>query len=50
MDEDELVKSSNKYDLEYTIQESQNNQVSKVADFTPNMRMQCAPTVDPALN
>ena len=50
MDKDEPVKSSNKYDLEYAIQEGQNNQVSKVADFSPNMRIQGIPTADSTLN
>ena len=50
MDKDEPVKSSNKFSLEYVIQEGQNNQVSKVADFPPNTRMQDVPTADSTLN
>ena len=50
MVEDEPVKSSNEFSLEYVTQEGQNNQVSKAADFSPNTRMQGAPTADPTLN
>ena len=50
MDKDKSIKSSNEFSLEYATQEGQNNQVSKTADFLPNIRMQGILTVDPTLN
>jgi len=49
MDEDEPVNSLGSVDLEYVTQ-SQNHQVSKMADFSSNTRQQCAPTADTILN
>jgi len=50
MVEDEPVNSLGSFSLEYATQEGQNNQVSKVADTTPNMREQHIPAVGPVLN
>jgi len=49
MDEDEPVNSLGSVDLEYATQ-SQNHQVSKMADFSSNTRQQCALTADTTLN
>ena len=50
MIEDEPVNFSGNFKLEYATLKSQNNQVSKTADFSPNIRQRCGLTVDPALN
>ena len=50
MVEDEPANSLGSFSLEYITQESQNNQVSKVADTTPNMRKQCVLAAGPAPN
>jgi len=50
MDEDDPATSSNNFSLEYTTQEGQNHQVSKVADSLLNMRIQGVLTVQLALN
>ena len=49
MDKDEPVNSPGSIDLEYMTQ-SQNYQVSKVADSPSNTRQQCAVTAGPTLN
>jgi len=49
INEDEPVNSLDSINLEYATQ-SQNHQVSKVADSLSNTRLQCAPTMDPTLN
>ena len=50
MIEDKSVNFLGSFELEYTTQKSQNNQVSKVADFPSNMRQQYAPTTGPTLS
>jgi len=49
MNKDDPVNSPGSVNLEYATQ-SQNHQVSKVADFPSNTRQQCAPTAGPTLN
>jgi len=49
MDEDKPVNSPGSVDLEYATQ-SQNHQVSKVADSLSNTRQQCTSTVSPTIN
>ena len=49
MNKDEPVNSLGNINLEYVTQ-SQNHQVNKVADFSSNMRLQCALIVGPTLN
>jgi len=50
MDKDDSAPTSSSINLEYATQGGQNNQVSKAADPTLNMRMQGISTAQPALN
>ena len=50
MVEDKPINFLGSFSLEYATQEDQNNQASKVAGTTPNIRKQCVLAVDPALN
>jgi len=47
---DDPIASSNSLQLEYMTPNSQNNQVSKAADFPTNTRQQHAGNIGPAIN